>query len=852
MKVLSVAAICAYSLVAVGQQLPGRVQRPGNIPISHATVRIEGAGSTQTSDSGEFSFPMTGALKVGYPVIFHVTDWVIVSPCEQINGRTYVRDPAMEPVHLIVLRRGDKQLTSTSGSNSIVECAITELVSQFKSRPRPPVDPGARQQLRTPPRAAQTSPSTTLRPVSAPPGFAWVKYEHVAADAPSVTNHREVQVDDSDRNSSLARKAQELGLTRGELQAAINAWVKSPQKHYQRGLAALYEKRYAEASNEIRNSLEAPGGDVLSHYVPLAAAEYNQDHFQAAEAALRKVLATYPNDALVLYQLAVVLSALDKYAEAETSLMRALDSEAAAPRRNVQLRARILVELSTLYCDEWRLSQAEPLLQQALALDETSLTSNDDDYAFDVAHLGHLATQKGDFGEAEKYLTKALSMFESGSGTDSEKAQSTLRAIGNLYLLQGRYADAQRVLEHVLEISERVFGPDDPRVIYALWALANVYIDCSEDQKAEALLLRALAFENQPSVSELTVSASLRELGSLYVHSGKDEQAEPLLRRALDIDERIYGRQSFAVSSDLDALGQVYGHAHREEGRKLLDEALGIQEQLFGPESYPVVATLHALAWFEGFASESSQARYLRAIAIEEQTFGPDDYRIAFELNNLGVGYFWQALKAALPQRDPKHPTPIDMIKAVETYKRALRIEEKMLGPDHVSIAETSGLLGAIYDLARKYDSAEPLYRRALAIEEKITPDSPSVQNNINMLAIACSGQKKYGEAAALYTRLIDIRTRTQGANYPHLTYDLRVLSEALRNDKRYDDAEPLLRKALALDQATPDHALMVAEDADDLAIVLRKMRRAKDAKPFERLAAEIRKSHKSDKQTPP
>ena len=52
-------------------------------------------------------------------------------------------------------------------------------------------------------------------------------------------------------------------------------------------------------------------------------------------------------------------------------------------------------------------------------------------------------------------------------------------------------------------------------------------------------------------------------------------------------------------------------------------------------------------------------------------------------------------------------------------YKRALAIDEKALGPDHPDVAQSLNNLAALYDDQGRYAEAEPLYKRALAIRRE-------------------------------------------------------------------------------------------------------------------------------------
>ena len=68
-------------------------------------------------------------------------------------------------------------------------------------------------------------------------------------------------------------------------------------------------------------------------------------------------------------------------------------------------------------------------------------------------------------------------------------------------------------------------------------------------------------------------------------------------------------------------------------------------------------------------------------------------------------------------------------------YRRALEINEKVLGPDHPDTAQIlNNLAGLLHDKG-DYEGAEPLYRRALEICEKVLgPDHPDTAQILNNL----------------------------------------------------------------------------------------------------------------------
>jgi tetratricopeptide (TPR) repeat protein len=77
--------------------------------------------------------------------------------------------------------------------------------------------------------------------------------------------------------------------------------------------------------------------------------------------------------------------------------------------------------------------------------------------------------------------------------------------------------------------------------------------------------------------------------------------------------------------------------------------------------------------------------------------------------------------------------------------KRALSIQEKALGPDHLDVAATLNALGVVYYQLHRFAEAEPLLKRAQAIREKaLGPDDLLVAASLNDLANVCEGQGRY------------------------------------------------------------------------------------------------------------
>ena len=175
-------------------------------------------------------------------------------------------------------------------------------------------------------------------------------------------------------------------------------------------------------------------------------------------------------------------------------------------------------------------------------------------------------------------------------------------------------------------------------------------------------------------------------------------------------------------------------------------------------------------------------------------------------------------------------------------YRRALAIGEKALGPNHPDVAKSLNNLALLLQAQGNYRDAEPLYRRALAIDEKaLDPNHPNVASHLNNLALLLKAQGNYRDAEPLYRRAIAIGEKTLGPNHPNVAKSLNNLAFLLKKQGNYRDAEPLFRRALAIGEKTlgqnhPEIATLL----NNLAGLLETQGNYRDAEPLYRRALAI------------
>ncbi len=180
--------------------------------------------------------------------------------------------------------------------------------------------------------------------------------------------------------------------------------------------------------------------------------------------------------------------------------------------------------------------------------------------------------------------------------------------------------------------------------------------------------------------------------------------------------------------------------------------------------------------------------------------------------------------------------------RAEPLYRRALALDETTFGPDHPNVANACAHLGRLLHDTNRLGEAEQLLRRALAITEAtLGKDDPNVASDLNNLALLLQATNRLGEAEPLMRRALAIAEASFGNDHPKVAVHLVSIGILMGATNRLSEAEPLVRRALAIDEATfgKEHP-EVATDLNNLAALLRATNRFGEAEALMRRAVSI------------
>jgi tetratricopeptide (TPR) repeat protein len=176
-------------------------------------------------------------------------------------------------------------------------------------------------------------------------------------------------------------------------------------------------------------------------------------------------------------------------------------------------------------------------------------------------------------------------------------------------------------------------------------------------------------------------------------------------------------------------------------------------------------------------------------------------------------------------------------------YKGALSLQEKIVGREHPITAASVQSLALLYYHMGRYLDAELLYSRALAIRQKtLGPEHPDTAQTLNDLALLYTGQGRYDDAEPLYRRALEVREKSLGPEHADTGETLHNLAGLQRAKGDYAEAERLQSRAVTvLKNALTSEHLRTITALQSLGLLYYHQGRYDEAEPLYQLALDVR-----------
>jgi len=168
-------------------------------------------------------------------------------------------------------------------------------------------------------------------------------------------------------------------------------------------------------------------------------------------------------------------------------LSRGADEVSAELGNQPRTQAKLMETIGVVYTKLGLYAEAEPLLERALELRDTSVGPETLDVGDSLQSLAVLYDRQGVYAEGEELARRSLTIRESDLGPDHLKVSESLYTVGLLCSKQAEYEEAKAAFTRAIAIREKVLGAEHPEVAEILRELGIVFHMQGRYEEAAAL-----------------------------------------------------------------------------------------------------------------------------------------------------------------------------------------------------------------------------------------------------------------------------------------------------------------------------------------------------------------------------
>lgn len=342
---------------------------------------------------------------------------------------------------------------------------------------------------------------------------------------------------------------------------------------------------------------------------------------------------------------------------------------------------------------------------------------------------------------------------------------------------------------------------------------------------ARELIDQGVARVDQELAGQPALRAQMQQtLGTLYRQLGQFDQAAALLRQA---------RSGFLLQNDKsDIVNNAIELARVDQERADFDGALALltEAERDGDVSQRVAAlTVRALVNdrqgrfaegltairaaaalivpdSDGAAREKARNRHVEALLLS-RVARYDEADVAFrDAIAQSEAAFGKEHSQVAELHNDYATMLVDRQRSVDAERElriALDIRRKRFGARHAVVGETLQILGIALRQQGRIDECAAALNEALAIQrESLGPDHPNIAATLNSLATLAMARQDFGQMVGLLTEARNVYDKNKMLDSPQGLTVQSNLGIGLTRLERFDEAEPLLRAALARHRA--------------------------------------------------
>src|SRR5262245_22073146 len=352
---------------------------------------------------------------------------------------------------------------------------------------------------------------------------------------------------------------------------------------------------------------------------------------------------------------------------------------------------------------------------------------------------------------------------------------------------KGRVPEAAALAKRVWEIRRRVLGAEHELAAVAAVGYAQLLYYSSRYTEAEPLFRGALVtFPRIVGENHPTVGSVRSDLAVTLNAQGKYATATPLSEAALKRTRSIYGEDHPDTAVCLNNLAMHFDRLARfGVAEPLHRQALDILLRAEGEDGPHVTISRSNLAYNLGEQGKHAAAEdlYRKTLHARRKSLGEDHPDTAMNYSDLATTLDEQGRHA----------------EAWPLHHKALAIIRGVFGEENAKTAIALNNLAMNLHHQWKYEEADPYFRKALKIHLRDAPagGSRSAANVHHNLAANLQGQGQLDAAREQLEKSLAILRKLLGEDHPDVAQGSIAIAGLLSEQKKYAEAEPLIRRAI-------------------------------------------------------
>ncbi|MEM9065388.1 MAG: serine/threonine-protein kinase [Planctomycetota bacterium] len=497
--------------------------------------------------------------------------------------------------------------------------------------------------------------------------------------------------------------------------------------------------------------------------------------------------------ARLLQALAVSSGLLGLYDFAVPSARRAIEvrTNELGPDHDDTLASKVV--LAALLVQLGQYHEAESTYTEAYEILLDRYGEDDPDVLAIQRSLAQLPSFRGDYATAETELRDVLERLKATVGVQHESTLSAMTNLANVLTTAARNDDAIPIFTELIEARASLHGEEHQKTLADKSSLATVLADTGRIEEAEALAREVVESTKRTLGDDHHVTLSaLHDLGWALNAANKFAQAEAVYRDLIPRFARVKGPNHPSTLAAWNNLANALDMQGRlEEAEPIYRENVGRYEITYGTDHPTTIGAIGNLGFVLSAMgrNEEAEAYYRESYERSKTALGLENRRTLVSMGNLA------SLLVETGRID----------EGLELHKLALETNRRVLGQDHPDTFIGIYRLGNTLRIQGRLDEAEPYCLEALARYESLSPTHIGTLHSLQLVARLRDNQDRLDEAADAYQVALDRQNQELGYEHQLTRRTAEELAFLLLFIDRPGDAEPIFRQLLTAHDSSGD-----------------------------------------------